>query len=198
MLIPDVNPSAVIKAHFSSFNVFLSYLFQEKFNNGKQQQQKKEAYYCKHVTALFHKLYPRQALLGGAPSTCQVPARDYSITFQQEPRSFEIRKNKQHKMCQRGSPGTLKRREFSQVLSLAIIQNQPTVVLSGSFKNKKLSLFFPQPTVLLSLPKPTNSEILNYLHAFSNFSPINRVRIRPYVHKSGVLLPNFHYLQNLQ
>lgn len=35
MLIPDVNLSAAIKAHFSSIDVFLSYLFQEKFNNGK-------------------------------------------------------------------------------------------------------------------------------------------------------------------
>lgn len=70
---------------------------------------KKEAYYCKHVTVLFHKVSPRQALLGAAPSTCQVPATDYSITSQQEPRSFEIRKNKQHKLCQRESPGTLKR-----------------------------------------------------------------------------------------
>lgn len=49
----------------------------------------------------------------GAPSTWQVPSRDYSITFQQEPRSLGIRKNKHRKMCQRGSPGTLKRKELS-------------------------------------------------------------------------------------
>lgn len=43
-----------------------------------------------------------------APPTCQVPARDYSITFQQEPRSFGIRKNKHHKMCKWGIPGSPK------------------------------------------------------------------------------------------
>lgn len=37
MLIWDVNTSVVITAQLSSFNVFLSQLFQEKFNNGKEQ-----------------------------------------------------------------------------------------------------------------------------------------------------------------
>lgn len=49
-----------------------------------------------------------------------------------------------------------------------------------------LFVFFSEPTVLPSLPKSTNSEILNHHHAFSNFSPINRVGIRPSVQNSYV------------
>lgn len=105
MLIPDVNTSVVINAHFSISQLVIP----REIQQWKRAITKKEAYYCKHVTVLFHNLSPRQALLGAAPSTCQVPATDYSITSQQEPRSFEIRKNKQHKPCQRESPGTLKR-----------------------------------------------------------------------------------------
>lgn len=90
----------VIAAHFSSFDAFLSYLSQEKLEKEKEQQKKR------HTTANMALRYFTRALPGAAPSTSQVPARDYSITFQQEPRSFETRKNKQHKRCQMGSPGT--------------------------------------------------------------------------------------------
>lgn len=151
MLIPGVNPSAVIKAHFSSFNVFLSYLFQEKFNNGKQQQQQqKKGILLRTCYCVISQTVSQASSFRGAPSTWQVPARDYSVTFQQEPRSFEIRKDKQHKMRQRGSPGTLERREFSYVLSLVIIQNQSNIVLNGNLTNKVVIL----PTAYFSTLPP--------------------------------------------
>lgn len=97
MLTSDINPSTAIKAHFSSFYVFVTYF--KRNSKMENSNNNNEAYYCKHVTALFHKLSPKQALLGGPPSTCQVLARNYSITFQQEPRSFEIRKKKPNIKC---------------------------------------------------------------------------------------------------
>lgn len=183
MLTSDINPSTATKAHFSSFYVFLLRISRE-IQQWKiaTTTKKKEAYYCKHVTALFHKLSPRQALLGGPPSTCQVLARDYSITFQQEPRSFEIRKNKQYKMCQRGSPGTLKWIFLGDSLESAYHCSE--VLKSKSYSSH--SLLFHPPS--------QNLPILKHWITFMLFQipvPLT-VRIKPYVHKSGVLFPKFH------
>jgi len=126
----------------------MSQLLISRGNSTIENSNKKEAYYCKHVTALFHKLSPRQALLGDAPSKCQVPARDYSITFEQEPRSFEIRKNKQHNMYQRGSPGTPKR-----IFLGVITGGNPESAYRSSewkFKNKVIVL----PTAYCSILPP--------------------------------------------
>lgn len=93
MLIPDVNSPAVIKACFSISVTYFKRNPTTENSNNKKRSILLQTCYCVISQSVSR--------AGSVRGSCQVPARDYSITFQQEPRSFEIRKNKQHKMRQK-------------------------------------------------------------------------------------------------